>query len=381
MAATAPTGSTNPAAVASSDGAEESRFRCEPVARLGPSDCGDRVVFYRRTALHPPVHGLISPRDLVEAAIYAIMAATAAVRPPEAWAALCHRTAQLGRAKRLRNRLGPYREAMRAVLGEVSDSDAEARFVRWWENLHRRRMMLVREYVRPDPVRFTLTGREHLDAALAQGRGVILWAAEFIPAMLAGKRGLFEAGVPAYQVSSHYHGFRNTWFGNTFLNKPLVRAENRYLAGRLAFASDEAGMLIRRMMRLLRAGSAVILTNNNYAGRSFVQLPFGASGFISMPTTPIALALMGKVPLLYMSTVEREPLAHYAIRFSTELAGDETAAGASSDDFAAVARIALRARDELLTDLRAAPDQYRNWLPHARPVVDILEPASRRRCL
>jgi lauroyl/myristoyl acyltransferase len=371
MAAMAPTDekSREGAAPASSDLSDESRFSYESIARMGPPDCGDRVLFYRRTAQHPPVHGLISPRDLVEAAVYAIMALTAAVRPPEAWVALCHRTSRLNHAKRILSRLGPFRDAMRAVLGDVADGDAETCFDRWWENLHRRRMMLVREYVGHGPVRFTLTGREHLDAALAQGRGVILWAAEFIPATLAGKRGLFEAGVPAYQVSSQYHGFRNTWFGNTFLNLPLVRAENRYLAGRLAFASDEAGMLIRRVMRLLKAGSAVILTNNNYAGRSFVQMPFGTAGYTSMATTPIALALLGKVPLLYMSTVEREPLAHYAIRFSADLAVDETGSGASSDDLAAIARIALRTRDELLADLRKAPDQYRNWLPHTRPIV------------
>jgi hypothetical protein len=98
-------------------------------------------------------------------------------------------------------------------------------------------------------------------------------------------------------------------------------------------------------------------------------MPFGVRGFTNMATTPIVLALMSKVPLLYMSTVEREPLAHYEIRFSRDLAAEEIAAGAGSDDFAAIARIALGVRDELLTDLRKAPDQYRDWLPHARPIV------------
>jgi lauroyl/myristoyl acyltransferase len=230
-------------------------------------------------------------------------------------------------------------------------------------------MMLVREYVGRGPVRFTQTGREHLDAALARGRGVILWAAEFIPQTLAGKRGLFEAGVHAHQVSSRHHGFRNTWFGNTFLNQPLIRAENRYLASRLVFEASKAGMLVRRLMRLLKSGSAVILTNNKYAGRSFVQMPFGAAGYTSMPTTPIALALKGKIPLLYVSATEREPLTHYDIRFSADLGADEITLGSSADDFGAMARIALKARDELLADLRKAPDQYLSWLPSVRPIV------------
>jgi lauroyl/myristoyl acyltransferase len=352
-----------------SDESEGGQFSYKSVARVGPPDCGDPVLFYRRTTRYPDVHGLISPRDAAEAAIYAIMAAAAAVRPPEAWPGLCHRTAQFGRARRIRNRVGAFGDSMRAVLGDVSDHEIEVTFDRWWENLHRRRMMLVREYVGHGPVRFTYTGRDHLDAALALGRGAILWVAEFIPQTLAGKRGLFESGIRAHQVSALFHGFRNSRFGNVFLNQPLVRAENRYLAGRLVFESDEAGMLVRRMMRVLKSGECVIITNNLYAGRSFVQMPFGVRGFTNMATTPIVLALMSKVPLLYMSTVEREPLAHYEIRFSRDLAAEEIAAGAGSDDFAAIARIALGVRDELLTDLRKAPDQYRDWLPHARPIV------------
>jgi len=156
----------------------------------------------------------------------------------------------------------------------------------------------------------------------------------------------------------------------------LVKAENRYLASRLIFESDEAGMLIRRIIRLLKSGAVVILTNNTYAGRSFIQMPIGAQGYSSMATTPVALALMGKVPLLYMSTIEREPLAHYGIRFSGDLAAGEIATGSASDDLAATARIALRARDELLTDMRRAPDQYRNWLPHVRPIVPVSSAVS-----
>jgi lauroyl/myristoyl acyltransferase len=349
----------------------QDRFRVESVKQIMPPVCGDLVAFYRRTAMHGAVHGLVSPRDAAEAAIYAIMATTAAVRPPSAWPGLCHRTAQVGRSRRIRQRVPDFGRAVRAVLGNVPDRDIEALFDRWWENLHRRRMMLVREYVGKSPVRFTTTGREHLDAALSRGRGVIFWAGDFIPQMLAAKRGLFESGVHAHQISSPFHGFRDTRLGNHFLNKPLVKAENRYLGGRLVIESEEAGVLFGRIMRLLKSGAAVMVTINDYAGRSFVQMPLGVQGYVSVARTPIALALTGKVPLLYMSTVEREPLAHYEIRFSRDLTAEEIVAGSTSDDLAATARIALAVRDELLTDLKKAPDQYRDWLPHRHPVVPV----------
>jgi hypothetical protein len=248
----------------------------------------------------------------------------------------------------------------------------EKYFELFWDGEHRRRMMLIREYVGDGPVRFTLTGREHLDAASALGRGAILWAGNFASQTLAGKRGLYEAGIHAHQVSSQHHGFCDTWFGNKFLNLHLVRAENRYLAGRLTFERDEAGMLIRRVMWLLKTGAFVIFTNNLFAGLSFVQMPFGAAGVISMATTPIALALRGQIPLLFMSTIEREPPAHYEIRISADLAAEDHSvgqAGSAGQDFPAMARVALKTRDELLAAVRAAPDQCLSWPPCARPLV------------
>jgi lauroyl/myristoyl acyltransferase len=256
----------------------------------------------------------------------------------------------------------------------MSAPDAEQCFDQWWDAQHRRRMMLVREYVGGGPVRYTLTGRQHLDAALARGRGVILWAGPFASQTLAGKRGLFEAGIHAYQVSSQHHGFWDTYtrFGDRYLNRLLVRAENRYLAGRLTFEKEDAGMLVRKIMRTLKSGAPVILTNNLYAGRSFVEMPFGKAGFISMPTTPIALALRGRVPLLSWSTIEREPLSRYEIRISPDLAAGESASGeaiAAAPDYPAMARVALRVQDELLSAAMEAPDQFLSWPSLARSVL------------
>jgi hypothetical protein len=350
---------------------ENDRFDFEALARIGRPEGDDEALFYRRTTKSAPRPRLISKRDIAEVAIQAIMAAAAATRPPETWPGLCRRTSRLRHARLVRS-LGPFRDALRAVLGDVSDSAVEQYFDQFWDGLHRRRMMLIREYVGGGPVKFTLTGREHLDAASALGRGAILWAGQFLSQTLAGKRGLFEAGIHAYQVSSGHHGFRGTWVGNKTLNQLLVRAENRYLAGRLTFEGEEAGMLIRKVMRLLKTGAFVIFTNNLYAGRSFVQMPLGAAGFIGMPTTPIALALRGQIPLLFMSTIEREPLAHYEIRISADLAAEEHSVGqaeSTSHNFPVMARVALKTRDEFLAALRTAPDQYLSWPPFARPIV------------
>jgi len=345
----------------------------ESVARVGPPNCGEEVQFYERTTKPASLPKLIRKRDIGEAGLLAMMAAVAATRSPESWPGFCHRITRL-RHHRLIRSLGPFGDGFRAVLGPAAAADAEQYFDQWWDSQHRRRMMLVREYVGGGPVRFTLTGRQHLDGALARGRGVILWAAPFTSHTLAGKRGLFEAGIHAYQVSSRHHGFWDTYtrFGDRYLNRLLVRVENRYLAGRLTFDREDAGMLVRKIMRVLKTGAPVLLTMNLYAGRSFVEMPFGEAGFVSASTTPIALALRGRVPLLVLSTIERDPLRHYEIRISPDLAADDSAVGevsAAGHDYPAMARVALGARDELLAAVLEAPDQLLSWPPLARSVL------------
>lgn len=355
------------------DGESNPRFGYEGLARVAPPGCPETVSFYRRVARAAPPPQLIRKRDLGEAALHTMMAGAALTRPPEAWPGFCRRITRL-RYSRLVRGLAPFSEGLRAVMGDMPDAEVEKHFKEWWDGQHRRRMMLVREYVRRGPVRFTLTGREHLDAAAACGRGAILWASAFTAQTLAGKRGLFEAGIPAYQVSSRHHGFWDTYtrFGDRVLNRLLARAEDRYLAGRLAFERDDAGMLIRRVMRTLKTGAVVILTNNLYAGRSFVEMPFGRAGFISMPTTPIALALQGRVPLLPCATIERQPLSHYEIRIGPDLTADQApvgGSGAASKDRHAVARVALNAREALLASVLDVPDQYLSWPALARSVL------------
>ena len=62
---------------------------------------------------------------------------------------------------------------------------------------------------------------------------------------------------------------------------------------------------------------------------------------------------------------------HRAMAWLGEPLADQAAPTRPEHD--AIARIALRARDELHSDLREAPDQFLNWPPLARPVVPAAE--------
>jgi hypothetical protein len=348
------------------------------MARVGPAGGNDRAVFVRRPARPRRPPNLIAKKDLAELALQGLMAAAVVSRRPETLPAFCGRVSRMGQPLGGLKRIAPFKQGLRSVLGNIPDDEAKHCFDRWWEATVRRRLHLLQDCFGGPAPRVNLTGEEPLMAARARGQGTLIWASQFAFQTLAGKRGLCEAGIRAYQVSSDRHGFRNTRFGMRFLNRRLVQAENKYLAGRLVLAGREPGMVLRTVKRLLDAGETVIFTNNTYAGRSVVHMPLGPAGQICMSSTPLTLALQWQVPLFHMSTIEREPLIRYELRFSDDLASGLPAAAfepATETAYQNMAHIALKARDELLHDIAEAPDQYMSWVLHSHTIPSFLSGA------
>ena len=84
-----------------------------------------------------------------------------------------------------------------------------------------------------------LEGQEHLDRALARGRGAILWVAPTVFQWLPGKRTMFEAGYRLHHLSSPEHGFSSrSRFGPHWLQSDPDPVENRYLAERVVLGPE-----------------------------------------------------------------------------------------------------------------------------------------------
>jgi hypothetical protein len=107
-----------------------------------------------------------------------------------------------------------------------------------------------------------LEGREHLDAALAAGRGAILWVAPTVGQWLPAKRTMAESGYAVHHLSHPSHGFSTrSELGRRWLNPIRTRIEDRYLAERVRLGADGSAQgALRQLTGLLRRNAVVSIT-------------------------------------------------------------------------------------------------------------------------
>lgn len=118
---------------------------------------------------------------------------------------------------------------------------------------HLERLQLLRFY-RPggwQPV-IRLQGAEHLDAALARGKGAILWVKRSAFSSIETKIAFHRAGYGLCCLSRHDHGgFSLSRFGVRFLNPIRTRIERRNMAEPIVIQYGETKPAKKRMLECL----------------------------------------------------------------------------------------------------------------------------------
>ena len=210
---------------------------------------------------------LVSGKDLAVLAKLPLSAGIAWAVPERFWAGLALRAAQLERrtlartAQRIAGMIDPAR--LTAPVETIAQ--------RQLAMIRLDQLCFLRSY-RPGgwQAELALEGREHLDAALARGRGAILWVAPTIFQWLPTKRTLFEAGYRLHHLSSPQHGFSSpSRFGRACLNPIRTTIENRYLAERVLLGTGgQAHAALRRLAALLRQNEVVSITVGSAGARA-----------------------------------------------------------------------------------------------------------------
>ena len=116
-------------------------------------------------------------------------------------------------------------------------------------------------------------GQERLEAALARGRGVVLWLPISAGYALGAKVALDTAGFGVNHLSHPRHGFSKTRFGTRVLNPICTRVEDRYLRSRIMLSWQGPAEALRESRRRLGANEIVSITAGGSA-RNPTTVPF-----------------------------------------------------------------------------------------------------------
>lgn len=114
-------------------------------------------------------------------------------------------------------------------------------------------------------------GIERVHAALARGRGVILWSLRF-SSSTAIKQAFHRAGLPLVHVSAEAHGASSrTRFGIGVIASLYCRAENPYLAERVQIPLDGSLAYLNQLRQRLRDNACVSIFGE-YQGKQNVEV-------------------------------------------------------------------------------------------------------------
>ena len=249
---------------------------------------------------------LISAKDVALAAAVPGLAGLGWLLPDKVCLGICR--AVVRTMWRLdRGRYADQAAIFRTTLrGRHSDAEIDA-ITRESASLRQFERLLLLRFYRPGGwrPRARLEGREHLDRALQQGRGAILWVKPAAFGDVMTKVACHQAGCDAYHLSRHTHGgFSKTRFGIRVLNAIRIHVERRNLAGRVIIDPDDPRAAIDRLAERLSEGKVVSITVGAEAKR-VTEVPF-LDGSIPLAGGAANLALKTGAPLLPVFT-ERRP--------------------------------------------------------------------------
>ncbi len=207
----------------------------------------------------------------------------------------------------------------------------------------------------PD-ARIDCRGLEHIDAALARGRGVILWISDFLSAGDVTKLALARAGYRVTHLSREEHGFTTSSLGVKFLNPFRVRYENRFLEERVVFDRMNPGPAMSRLRACLRANRIVSIMASAHEGGTQAEVPF-LSGRLRLSIGALRLAHLCGTPLIAVHVLrDQVPHGAFEATFEAPISVPEAVRGK-----AGLLKIACAYRDSLEARVRANPGSWAGW--------------------
>jgi lauroyl/myristoyl acyltransferase len=239
---------------------------------------------------------LVRIRDFVELALFVFLGLMTVFLPIGRWQGLCERVAGLRRrfASKEKNQNVLWVDHVLSCTGQPARENV-ARDKLSMALLFR--MQLADHYLRRrwTPV-IRMSGLDHIENALENGKGVILWVSMSIFSDLIVKRGIHQAGYRVNHLSRPSHGFADSRFGHRYLNKLKTNVEEKYLERRIVIEDRKESEAVFKLRCLLKENKIVSITILGNPDSSGVFSLFGKP--VETSTGPLRLARSTGSPVL-----------------------------------------------------------------------------------
>jgi len=200
-----------------------------------------------------------------------------------------------------------------------------------------------------------IAGRQHLDDALARGKGAVLWVAHFAFASLFTKMALADAGYRVSHVSRPEHGVSKSRFGIRYLNGFRVAAENRHLVRRIVHRRQEPSATRQAALAALGRNELLSITVGAWEGRHLATGALLGSRYTVATGAP-GLAFASGASLLPVFTTRDRDGGAYRVAVGAPLGESGRSSG---EEFVYAATFGLLLGHEAA--IRACPEQWRGW--------------------
>lgn len=226
--------------------------------------------------------------------------------PERLWGGVCNAMAHFLIALRRSRTRGYYRKLNEILGGRRAALDVREILTCFLAKNHLARIQGMRCHAPGGwSPRLRLEGREHIERALAAGKGAVLWVAPMASKDLITKMALHQAGYPVSHLSRFDHGFSISLWGARLFNPLWTRIEERFLAERLVMSATTQVSPLRWLIKRLHANRLVSVTAN-HEGRKYPHTPPFLSGTIQLAEGAPSLSVTTGAALLPVFTV-REP--------------------------------------------------------------------------
>jgi lauroyl/myristoyl acyltransferase len=275
------------------------------------------------------------------------------------WPAVCRALARLslaGRASRWRRR-----QALAGLRLAFADHCRAAEFsyehvcTELEANRLELRLQILRGLMyphwRPD---VRVEGVCHVEAALAAGRGAILWISRFAFADTLAKMGLKCTGYPPVHLSRSIHGFSHSSFGRRWLNPLQQRVEDRSLEERVVLNDSAPSTAMRRLQKALAQNRIVSITVDSW-GAHAAETPF-LCGRIRVATGAPSLAWKTGARLIPVFVAREATTGAFRILIDEPLIVDQSISKSAAQQAAVAAYVSRLERH-----VTPVPGQWRDW--------------------